>query len=1579
MPMLTDRLVHSLLGRARWSVAVVAMAVAGLSCGEAVVAPAVVKEVGVSGGGNPLRLAQSAQLGVALRGEGGVALPSVGVSWTSSDASVATVSASGQVTAVKRGTATISASAGGVTGTAAVPVIGVQRVDATPDSVAVIITQAAQLAATVTADPGVTVTPSWVSRDTALATVTAAGRVTAKSALGVTWVVATAEDQRDSVKVRVIPVPVASVAVTPAAWTLVAGQTVQLLATTKDSVGGLLTGRVITWTSSDTARAVVGSGGLVTTKAAGAVTITATSEGKSAGAALTVLPPVSQVTLSVDTLTLILGKTGTLVAAPKAADGTTLDRAVSWSVLDTTVATVATDGVVSTNALVTARKVGSTTVTATSEGKSKSATLRVIPAPVVSVAVTPATATLVMGKTLQLSAVPKDAEGNALGGRTITWTSSAPALATVSAAGLVTAISTGVLTVTATSEEKTGTAELTIQIPVATVTVTPPTASLLAGQTVQLSAVAKDSLGNTLPREILWSSSNGLIASVNATGLVTATGSGTATILATSEGVTGTATVTAAGGGTTSGGTVAAIAALPSTLALVSGDTGSFAFRPTDASGAVVVQPAGTSFVTGPVTTSQTQVTSGTLSCGTSGICTQRLSTQGVPSGAPAVAVPLRVVPQNGGAEGSVTAVVVGTVADSLVGSFVPASVTGVPSVAVGDTVTIRATLFTAAGAGVASNARFSLQTGTATLASCMVGWGTGQVQGGCVKVVPSQAGTVRVIASLPRLGGSASWADTVELSAGTAQVRTITLDPATVTLGAGQSATLTATLKDDFNATLTGRIVTWTSSDPAIATVSTTGSVTGVKPGTTTVLAQSGGKLATATVTVVSAFEMRGQSLAIGGDAWIGHTCAIAANGTAFCWGSNSQGQLGDGSNVDRQSPAEVAGSVQFSTIVAGVNHTCGIDRSGAAWCWGGGGPGVLGNGSQNSSQIPTLVSGGHTFLSLSSGRDHMCGLTVARKVVCWGGNWAGGLGNGKAAWQQNGQDNSAHETTPFMIPGLEFKSVAASSYSTCAVTTAGDTYCWGQNWAGELGIGTTSQYETTPKLVLGGLKFDVVAGSGVQGQTFCGQGESGVIYCWGANWQGQYGTDRNSSSIPRASFISGVKIRSISIGSNHTCGVADDGNAYCWGQNPLGLLGTASPAENYTPTAVPGISSTAVIVAGVYHTCAISTAGALRCWGQNFDGQLGNGSSTSRAIPDQILSDPGLTVVSASFHKFCGLSTSGRAHCWGEANQEIRDIPNLAPTPTEISAALSFASLSAGGDFACGVQSGGQGWCWGNGWNGQLGSGSSNGSGTPTRVSTADALSLIAAGGYHACGITTAGKTLCWGNNQNGELGQGNTTLQRSLVPVAVNTTLVFTTLTSGRHHTCGLIADGSAYCWGSNGSGQLGDGTTTARSVPTAVVLGLKFTRISASGEMTCAITAAGKAYCWGTGWAGQLGNGGQSNFTSPSPVNSTETFSRIATMSDHACGINTAGTAFCWGSNSRGQLGSSAVPVGQQANSPVVVGGGRTYSSISGHDAGTCAVGTDGKTYCWGSNQYARLTASPIAPTTVAGGRTYRTSR
>ena len=1204
--------------------------------------------------------------------------------------------------------------------------------------------------------------------------------------------------------------------------------------------------------------------------------------------------------------------------------------------------------------------------------------LRVIPAPVVTMTVTPATATLVMGKTLQLSAVPKDAEGNALGNRTITWTSSAPALATVSEAGLVTAKSTGVVTVTATSEGKSGTAELTLVIPVKTVTVTAAEnrTSLLPGQTVQLSAVAKDSLGTTLNREILWSSSNGLVATVSTTGLVTPTGNGTATILATSEGVTGTIVITAAGGsgGTSSGGTIAAIATLPTALAVVSGDTASVAFRPTDASGAVVTQTSGATFVTGPVTVSQTQVTSGTLSCGTSGICTQRLSTQGVTAGAPAVAVPLRIVPTNGGAEGSVTVVVVGTVADSLVGSFVPASSVAVPSVAVGDTVTIRATLFYAGGSALASNARFTQLTGAANLAPCTVGWETGQVSGGCVKVVPTAAGAVKVIASLPKLGGGSSWADTLEVTAGTAQVAAITVTPATVTVGVGQSSTLAATLKDDFNNTLTGRIVTWSTSDPAIATVSATGVVTGVKPGATTVLAQSGSKIGTATVTVVSAFNLRDQGLTVSGsNGWDGDfTCALDEAGAAWCWGNNLAGQLGDGTTVSRTQPTKVVGDVRFTNITATDGTTCGLAMEGDIYCWGGGW-GQLGNGTNSSSSIPVRVTTTEKFRSVSAGHNHVCAVTSDDEAYCWGSGFEGQLGTGD--WGQGAQKN-----VPTKIAlSAKVQSLSAMAQGGCVLTSARETFCWGQGYAGQIGNGVTNANQPTPQKVLGGYEFEALAGGG---HTMCGQLPVGTIYCWGANHFQQLGGGGGSFAVPQAVLFGGVQLRSLGIGFDHICGMTADGSAYCSGSNDWGKLGFASPDQASTPLPVALGGPVSVIIAGYNHTCAVLRAGGAKCWGSNDVGQLGSGSQTSTQTPTAIKGDKQFASLApgASVHSACGLDAAGKAFCWGMWAWNFSESPGLQTRlkPVETAGLFTFSSLSRGDQHTCGLRSNGEAWCWGAGWSGQRGDGTNNSTASPSRVNATESFTRISTGNQHTCAVTAGGAAYCWGANWSGQIGDGTRGADR-LSPVRVPG-VTLSSISAGNEHSCGLAADGTAYCWGNNLSGQLGDGTQTQRLSPTLVALNLKFSKIFAGQSRTCgiAVAPAGKLYCWGEGGNGQLGIGANSSVSTPTAVNSALTFSSVASGWDFTCGLTTTGQTHCWGTGRYGTLGTSVSTTTSQ-NSPVRVAGDPGFVSLAAGNQHVCGVTAAKVTHCWGRNRVGSLTADVIAPIAVTGSTVFRGSR
>src|SRR5205807_309673 len=259
----------------------------------------------------------------------------------------------------------------------------------------------------------------------------------------------------------VTTVSVATVDLTPATATVQAGQTVQLTATPKDSNGNALSGRTVTWTSSNTSVATVSTSGLVSGVTPGSATITATSEGKSGTASITVTDvPVASVAVSPPTATVQHGQTVQLTATARELNGTALSgRAVTWSSSNTSVATVSISG------LVSGVTPGSATITATSEGKSGTASVTVTEVPVATVAVSPPTASIQQGQTVQLTATLKDANGNTLSGRTVTWSSSNTSVATVNSSGLVSGVTPGSATITATSETKTGTAGITVTVP----------------------------------------------------------------------------------------------------------------------------------------------------------------------------------------------------------------------------------------------------------------------------------------------------------------------------------------------------------------------------------------------------------------------------------------------------------------------------------------------------------------------------------------------------------------------------------------------------------------------------------------------------------------------------------------------------------------------------------------------------------------------------------------------------------------------------------------------------------------------------------------------------------------------------------------------------------------------------------------------------------------------------------------------------------------------------------------------------------------------------------------------------------
>jgi parallel beta-helix repeat protein len=352
----------------------------------------------------------------------------------------------------------------------------------------------------------------------------------------------------DTATITVAPEPVASVDVAPASASIVAGQTVQLTGTPRDAHGAALAGRTVTWTSSNSSVASVNFMGLVSGATAGTATITATSEGQSGTSAITVTAstaPVASVTVTPASASVSIGGVAQLTATPKDASGNTLvGRVVTWQSSSPGVATVNSTG------LVTGVAQGSATVTATSEGQSGTSaiTVTVTVTPVASVTVTPASASMSVGGTAQLTATPKDASGNPLAGRVVTWQSSNTGVATVSSSGLVSGVAQGSATVTATSEGQSGTSAITVTTstaPVASVTVAPASTDVFVGAVAQLTAIPKDASGNPLVgRVVTWQSSNTGIATVNATGLVTGIAQGSATVTATSEGQSGGSAIT---------------------------------------------------------------------------------------------------------------------------------------------------------------------------------------------------------------------------------------------------------------------------------------------------------------------------------------------------------------------------------------------------------------------------------------------------------------------------------------------------------------------------------------------------------------------------------------------------------------------------------------------------------------------------------------------------------------------------------------------------------------------------------------------------------------------------------------------------------------------------------------------------------------------------------------------------------------------------------------------------------------------------------------------------------------------------
>ena len=344
-------------------------------------------------------------------------------------------------------------------------------------------------------------------------------------------------------------------------------------------------------------------------------------------------------------------------------------------------------------------------------------------------------------------------------------------------------------------------------------------------------------------------------------------------------------------------------------------------------------------------------------------------------------------------------------------------------------------------------------------------------------------------------------------------------------------------------------------------------------------------------------------------------YTCAVSTGqlvpfgSVAECWGYNNFGQLGDGTTTSSLVPVSVSGLASgVTSISAGGNHTCALTTSGGVKCWGPGGE--LGDGTFTDSLVPVDVSGLTTGVTaISAGGDHTCALTTSGGIKCWGVNLFGQLGIGRSG---------GVSTVPVDVSGLTsgVTAISAGGNHTCALTTSGGIKCWGSNYSGEVGDGTTGNMRAAP-VDVSGLTSGVTAIS-AGGDHTCALTASGGVKCWGKNTFGELGNGTTTDS-PVPVDVSGLTsgVAAISVGGEDSCALTISGGVECWGHNNLGQLGNGTTTDSPVPVDVSGLASgVTAISAGKLHTCAI-TSTAAKCWGGGGRGELGNGSTTNSPIP--------------------------------------------------------------------------------------------------------------------------------------------------------------------------------------------------------------------------------------------------------------------------------------------------------------------------------------------------------------------------
>ncbi|MGL6129366.1 RCC1 domain-containing protein, partial [Chryseobacterium artocarpi] len=391
-------------------------------------------------------------------------------------------------------------------------------------------------------------------------------------------------------------------------------------------------------------------------------------------------------------------------------------------------------------------------------------------------------------------------------------------------------------------------------------------------------------------------------------------------------------------------------------------------------------------------------------------------------------------------------------------------------------------------------------------------------------------------------------------------------------------------------------------------STISTTVNLTNLLPGTTYywwvapncgfswIEWESGGSFTTLPTTETGCW----QSV----DAGLYHSIGLKVDGTLWAWGDNHYGQLGDGTNSDRNKPTQIGTANNWTKISAGIRYSVGLKSDGTLWTWGSNIKGQLGNGTTTERNIPTQVGTATDWVNVATGDTHTLALKSDGTLWAWGLNDYGQLGD----------DTTVNKTTPIQIgTANDWLSIAAGMSHSLAIKTDGTLWAWGDNSKGQLGDGTIVAKKNPTQIGTATNWKNVDGGN----EHSTGLKTDGTIWAWGDNRWGQLGDGTEiSKNIPTQLGVE-TNWRNFATGYwGSTLAIKTDGTLWAWGYNSFGQLGDGTITHRYTPISIGTVTDRQSVALGSYHGLVINNNGFLSSAGHNGLGQLGDGTTASKPI---------------------------------------------------------------------------------------------------------------------------------------------------------------------------------------------------------------------------------------------------------------------------------------------------------------------------------------------------------------------------